>query len=425
MISTLQERLPFLRALRQRPFALLLSGQTISMLGDGVFRVVLAWSVLQLTGSALAMGTVFLASLLPGIAFDLFGGVAADRLPRRLILLWSDFGRGLVVLCIAVLALLHLLHFWHLLLLSVLFGVADSFFQPAFYAFIPQLIDTELLQPANASFQISDQLCRMLGPVLGVALLAAAHGEALAYGTDALTFFLSATFLLVLRPAPVPAPVQEPDGAGEEAAPGLRGFLRDVRQGLAYVAGSQWLWITILIAALSNVSFSAPYVAVLPRLVHDRYAGGPALYGAFLATDAVGFLIASFVLGLVRVRRRGMTAYGVLLLSGLSLFVLGLPLPPTYRVVIALGACLCAGFSIGFFSVVEMALMQELVPGAVQGRVNSLNRLGSFVLLPAGLLLVGGLADLVGPGWVFVVGGLFSLLLAAAGFCVRSIRDLA
>jgi MFS family permease len=198
-----------------------------------------------------------------------------------------------------------------------------------------------------------------------------------------------------------------------------------VRQGLVYVARSQWLWITILIAALSNVSFSAPYVAVLPRLVHDRYAGGPALYGTFLATDAVGFLIASLALSLLRMRRRGVLAYSVLLLSGLGLLVLGLPLPASSRVVIALGACLCAGFSIGVFSVVEVALMQELVPGDVQGRVNSLNRLGSYVLLPFGLLLVGWLADLVGPGWVFVVGGLISLLLAAAGLSVRSIRDLA
>src|SRR6266699_4966617 len=120
MITAFNERILPLRVLRPRSFALMWTGQSISTLGDGIYRVALAWTVLVLTGSALAMGTVYLASLIPTITLTLVGGVAADRLPRRLILLWSDGGRGMIVALVAGLALGHLLSYWHLLVLSLL-----------------------------------------------------------------------------------------------------------------------------------------------------------------------------------------------------------------------------------------------------------------------------------------------------------------
>src|SRR5712692_4859330 len=113
-ISTINERIPLLKTLRHRSFAFLWFGQLISLLGDGVFRVALAWYVLTLTRSAFVMGVVYFASLVPTIFVTLFGGVAADRLPRRLILLWSDAGRGVIVLLIAILAVMHVLALWHL-----------------------------------------------------------------------------------------------------------------------------------------------------------------------------------------------------------------------------------------------------------------------------------------------------------------------
>lgn len=104
--------------------------------------------------------------------------------------------------------------------------------------------------------------------------------------------------------------------------------------------------------------------------------------------------------------------------------MLGLPLPHVYASEIAAAACICMGLGIGTFTPLAMALMQELVPEQMLGRVMSIDMVGSFLLLPIGLFLIGGLADHFGPAPIFVVGGLLSLVLAGAGLCVKSIRDL-
>lgn len=425
-ISTLNERLPLLKTLRHRSFALLWAGQLVSSLGDGIFRVALAWLVLALTHSAFAMGAIYAASLVPTIVVTLFGGVAADRLPRRLILLWSDAGRGVIVLLIAILAVMHALALWHLLLLSVLFGVADGFFKPAYHAITPQLVESELLVPANSLIQGIDSLSRLVGPLLGAALVALTGGQSLAFALDAFSFFVSAACLLMLRmPQVSPAANQGEQEVALDQAEESGGIFSDVRAGFGYVLSQPWLWVTIAFVALSNLTFSAPFVAVLPKLVQGVYHGGPGLFGTLLAADAIGFLIATLVLGFFKVRRRGLVAYSASMMSCLGLVVLGLPLPHSSLPLIATVACLGTGFGIGVFSVIEVSLLQEYVPNDLQGRVVSIDMLGSFILLPLGVLAIGWLGDLIGPAPVFVVGGALSLALAAAGLCIRSIRTLA
>src|SRR5207302_9341946 len=122
----------------------------ISFIGNGAFTTALAWEVLLLTGSATAMGVVIIAQSLPLIAFLLLGGVAADRLPRRLVMLWSDGGRAVAVLLITALAWAHLLQLWHLIILSLIFGTVNGFFSPAYQAIMPQLVDKEHLSSANS-----------------------------------------------------------------------------------------------------------------------------------------------------------------------------------------------------------------------------------------------------------------------------------
>ncbi len=413
-VATLTERVPVLKVLAtQRNFTLLWTGQFVSLLGDGVFRVAMPWAVLQLTGSVLAMGAVFIASLAPSLLFMLFGGVAADRLPRRAIMLWSDTGRAVVVAVIAALALLHILQFWHLLTLSLLFGLADCFFQPAYMAVVPQLVDERvLLQPANSLIQFGNLISRVIGPPLGALFVTSWAGVAGAFGLDAFSFVFSAGFLLLLR---------LPDAASGA----WRGIIADIREGMRFVAGIPWLWITIAIAAASNITYSVPFVSVLPKLVSLQYGAGPWLFGLLIAADGLGSLIATIALGFLRPRRRGLVAYGTLVLSCLGLAALGVPLPHFYAPVVAVVACVAAGFGIGCFMLIEVTLLQERVPEHLLGRVSSLDMFGSFLLLPIGLGIVGWLADLVGPSPIFVVGGLLSLILALLGLCVRDIRELA
>jgi MFS family permease len=168
-VSTLIRRLSVLRSLQNRSFALLWLGQTCSSLGDGAFTIALAWEVLLLTGSATAMGLVVMAEMLPRLIFLLLGGVAADRLPRLRILLFSDAGRGAIVLLIALLGWLHGLQLWHLIALSLLFGVAAGFFHPAYRSLTPQLVEYDQLASANALTAFSRDISTFWDQLLALA----------------------------------------------------------------------------------------------------------------------------------------------------------------------------------------------------------------------------------------------------------------
>jgi len=138
------------RALKHRPFALLWTGQTTSRLGDNLHRIALAWWVLEKTGSATAMGTVLVFSQIPTLIFLLIGGIVVDRFPRFRIMFLSDILSGLVVTFIAVFSWLNLLEIWHIYVASLLFGLVEAFFFPAYQSVIPQITPKEMLTSANS-----------------------------------------------------------------------------------------------------------------------------------------------------------------------------------------------------------------------------------------------------------------------------------
>src|SRR5579863_2867481 len=234
MIVAISDHFPIFKALRSRPFMLLWVGQFISFMGDYIFRIALAWEVLLLTGSATAMSIVVIASLVPTIIFMLIGGVTADRLPRRLIMLSSDAGRAIVVLLIALLTVMHLLQFWHLVALSLLFGVVDGFFSPAYRSITPQLVEKEMLQSANSLTQMGTLLSGLSGPTLGAICIAVA-GPASAFAFDGLSFLVSVSCLLAMR---IPDTMQSQSERLDEKqtkAKGIHSIVTDIREGLRYV----------------------------------------------------------------------------------------------------------------------------------------------------------------------------------------------
>ncbi len=151
-----------LRSLSHRPFALLWGGQAISRLGDSLYRIALLWWVKEKTGSAAIMGTVFVFSLVPMLIFLLIGGIAADRLPRLRVMLGSDVLRGVLILGVAFLAATDQLVVWHIYAASLIFGFVEAFFQPAYFAIMPDLIPGELRPSANALTNLSGQFAVLL-----------------------------------------------------------------------------------------------------------------------------------------------------------------------------------------------------------------------------------------------------------------------
>ncbi len=431
-MSVLTARLRFLRALRSRPFAMLWTGQTISALGDGAFSTALAWQVLKLTGSATAMGAVLIARTIPMLIFLLIGGVAADRLPRRLVLLASDVGRGLSVLAVAVLGWAHVLQLWHLLALGFIFGVVSGFFMPTYQSIAPELVATEDLPSANSLSGLSRQISSLLGPLLG-ALLVAATGPQGAFAFDALSFGISALFLLAMRVPPKAMAASPGDGAVPQGTPkpgtpkrrGPRGVLADVGEGLHYVTRSSWLWVTIAIASVANMGWSGALVVAMPKLIHDVYHADVNLYGLIATAEGAGAIVATVLIGQVKhLRHRGILAYGGLVVAAVALATYGLPLPLAILPRVALGASVVIGAAMSIFEVVWVTSLQELVPSDKLGRVSSVDWLGSISLAPIGYALAGVLADAAGPAWVFVGAGALNALLCVLALMVPGIRRL-
>lgn len=423
----LGERVRFARALRSPAFALLWAGQSISALGDGAFYIALAWQVLVLTGSGTAMGIVLVAQSIPRVLFLLVGGVVADRLPRRLVMLWSDGGRAVMVGAIAALGWLGVLQFWELIALAFLFGVADAFFIPAYQSIPPLLVETDVLPSANALNGLSQQLATLLGPALGAGLITLS-GASGAFAFDGATFVVSALCLFLLR-LPKTSAAQSQAASAEEAegakpTRGRGGMIRDVREGLGYVMASPWLWVTIVIASLGNVGL-APLQVTLPKLIADVYHSGVWLFGGVFSATACGSVLATLVVGQAkRIRHRGIVAYVGIIFSSAAILAFGLPLPRVYapEVALALGAVFGAGN--GIFNIIWVTVLHEMIPSDKLGRVSSIDWLGSLALQPVGLAVVGVLTDQIGPQWVFIGGGALNLVLSVLALTVRGIREL-
>ncbi|MCX6025043.1 MAG: MFS transporter [Chloroflexi bacterium] len=391
----------FLRALRIRSLALLWGGQTISRLGDSLYRIALSWWILEKTGSAAALGALAVFSLVPMLLFLLVGGVVVDRLPRFRIMLASDLVNTVVVGLVTALAVTDRLELWHIYAASVVFGLAEAFFAPAYNASIPQVVPLEDRPSANSLSSLSWQLSGVIGPTLG-AIIIAAGGTSLAFGLDSLSFLISAAFLIPLRLIRLPAAPAE-----HGASP-----LSDMRDGLRTVLASPWLWVSILAFAFLNVTDAGPRNIALPFLIHDHLGLDVKALGLVASVFSIGSITGAVVLGRLM--------YGAAALGGLMIALYGLA--PSLAVL--LGAAFIYGVSFSAVALIWTNTLQEMVPQEKLGCVSSIDALGSFVLMPVGFALAGVLTDRIGPALVFVIGGSATVALALLSYLHPGVRAL-
>jgi DHA3 family tetracycline resistance protein-like MFS transporter len=415
----------FLRALRHRPFALLWSGQTISRLGDSLYRIALAWWVLEKTGSAVAMGTVLVFSQIPMLIFLLIGGVVVDRLPRLRVMFVSDVLSGLVITFVAVFSWLDLLQIWHIYIASIIFGFVEAFFFPAYQAVIPQITPSEYLTSANSLNGLSQRVSGIVGPALG-AVLVAAGGTSITFGLDALSFFVSAFFVFPLLRLNLDK-VQREDDASETVSrqrsikEALRKGFLDLREGFKFVVTVPWIWITILVFGFVNITESGPRAVALPFLIKQDLGADVGLLGILGSAASLGFVLGMIWLGqYVRLRRRGLLGYLAVVISGATLLPFAFKLPIPILVV----STFITGISMSVFSLVWTHTLQEMVPAKLLGRVYSIDALGSFVLLPIGYSISGWATDAFGAPIVFLVGGIGTITLILLGLLHPAVRSL-
>ena len=344
------------------------------------------------------------------VIFLLIGGVTVDRLPRLPVMVVADLASGVVVLIVAALAAAHRLEVWHVYIASMLFGFLQAFFFPAYNSIVPDLTPAAALPSANSLTSLSQQLAGIAGPAIGAAV-AATWGIPAAFAVNGLSFLAAAGCVLpLLKTAAHPRALATRGNVG-----------RDLREGIGLVLREPWLWITIAVFSLINVTLSGPRAVALPFLVERTLHAEVGTLGFLYSVGAAGAVLGAVWLGgRPRLRRRGLLAYGTTVLSGLAAAAIGL-WPGVW---VAAVSSFIMGFCISVFSLVWTNTLQELVPREKLGRVTSIDALGSFVLLPLGFGLTGWATDRLGPPVVFFVGGAATALLALAAWLHPAIRHL-
>lgn len=398
------------RALHHPAFAYLWVGNTLSRVGDYVYEIALAWWVLKTTGSPQAMSLVLVCTLTPSVLFLLLGGAIVDRLPRQVLMLFSDVGCGAVALVIAVLAWNDQLQIWHIYAASLFFGFSTAFFEPAYAAIIPQLVKEEDLSSANALTGISVNLGRVAGPALG-AWLVTVFGSAFAFALNGISFFVAAGLLLPLFVAKIPAP----------AATERTHLWADVREGFKVVASLPWLWINIVVFALINVTLIGPYSVAMPFLVGEGMQGGVDRLGLIYSFFPIGFVIGAAWLGRYpRLPRRGILVQVGTIVGAAMLLLFGFNLP----LWLLLAAAVVNGIALQAGSLAWTHLLQEKIPNEQLGRVSSIDQTGSLLLMPVGMLLAGWATSFLGPSLVFLIGAGLTILFGVLALSHPAVRAL-
>ncbi len=377
--------------LRNVRFLQLWAGQGVSFVGDAVSMVALVVLVVQITGSASAVGGALVARLLPTLASPL-AGVLADRLDRRAVLVANDLARAVLLLGIVFtrnLAVIYVLVF--------LMGLARTFFNPTIRAAFPSVVGRGDLTRANALISGTFSVSETVGPALG-GLLVATVGVDVAFVLDAATYVISAAFLSRI---PLPHPQREDGGDfGLELKAGL-GYLTTARVPLALVVGAFLTMLTI------NTTIPAEVF-----LAKEIFGAGDTGYGLLVGFFGGGMILGSGLIAVLGDRVSLMPFYLLsIFASALALAAAGLS--PTF--VFALGALLVAGIANGIDDVATNTILQKRVPDAFLGRVFAVKFLGygagEAIAYPVGGLVV----DVIGPRFTYLYAGAAT---AAAGLLI-------
>ena len=384
--------------LRHRNFALLWSGQTVSLAGNGAFMVALPLEVLHLTGSPFELALIISSQTISMVILLLIGGALTDRLSRRLVMLISDTVCGVSVSFMAVLIAVREARLWELLVLSIIFGAVNAFFRPASTAIVRDIVPSELLVSASSLSSLSQSLAQLLlGPLFG-GIVVAASGTAWAFALDGASFAVSAACLAAMRN------ISELKGATSSR------LLAGVAEGLRFCYSQRWLACSITMIAVINLVCFVPFFILGTLLVKNIFHAGPIALGALYAGSGVGGVIAS----LVAARRgsplrRVATIWTAWAVSGICAASVGLS-PWLWMSVMLAGMMWGLGT---YGNILWFPLIQKETPPELLGRVSSVDWLFSFALSPLGALAAGAAVEGIGVRLTLIAGG---VITAAAGW---------
>ncbi|HYM66772.1 MAG TPA: MFS transporter [Patescibacteria group bacterium] len=407
----LRERRPALAVFASRPFRRLWVASALSLLGDSFSYIAMAWLVLQLTGSSLALGSVLVAQALPRAPLMLVGGAMADRLTPRLTMLGSMGLRVALVAPLAVTVLTGTVRMWEVYVVAVVFGVVDAFFIPARSSILPKLVRDEHLEPGNAVLTVTTQASYIVGPALA-GVVVAAFGTGWAFAGDAACFAVGSIFVVLLPRSA---------GGSAAAAGASSGKLRDeITAGLRYAWGDVGIRAAHLFIASVDFAANGALGVGLPVLAHSRFGAGSVGLGVLLGAWGIGATVGAAGAGFVRAPRRfGRLVVAVSAWIGTGVVIVGI-VPSLVPAALTLGV---AALATGAVNTYGVSWMQRRTDPAMQGRVMSLVMLASVGLTPIAYALSGAIAD-ASATLLFALCGGIMLATAGIGVASRTVRAM-
>jgi predicted MFS family arabinose efflux permease len=379
------------------------TGQLFSTIGDFCYAIALPWLVLSGHGSAALLGVVLACYGVPRTVLIHLGGVLADRIGPRKLMMIADIGRCVLVSTLAVLASKHTASLIALGPIAALIGAGEGLFLPASFSILPSLLDGKRLGAANALSSAAVQVGTFLGFALGGALVAVTRGSTAAFAVDAASFAVSA-LTLALIPAAAREPAGAPGNGGDEDDPA--GEPASEEGALMVLRRWRALQVIIVVVIAANLAGGGMGEVALPSLAQEHW--GAAGYGALLACSAAGAFI-----GTLGATRTAHVAVPAILVSALFL-IYGLVtalIPFAGGEAGAAAALFIGGVTSGMGNVVAITMVQRSIPPAITGQITGVVILCAFGTFPLSVAMTGLLVRHVGPAPFFPLAG---ALVAAA-----------
>jgi MFS family permease len=387
------------------PFRLLFAGQALSVVGDRITPVAIAFAVLAI-GDVTDLGIVLAAGGIPFALFAIAGGVVSDRVGRREVMIASDVIRTVSQGVTAALLLSGRAEVWMLVVLSAVYGTSAAVFMPALIGLIPQTVPPERIQEANALLGVTRSVGHVAGPALaGVIIAIGGPGEAIAL--DAVTFALSAACLIALRPrAGAPEPVEHEDR-----------FAASLRAGWREVRARAWLTWGLAAMAAYHV-FVLPAVFALGPALAEEELSGASSWAAIVACFGIGTVAGNLLALRLRLRRPVLVAAVALVGASTQAAIIGSGLGTTGIAALEM----LAGVAVSLFFTLWDTSIQEQIPPQAVSRVSSYDFAVSLGLMPIGMALAGPIAGELGLHTTLLAMSAAGVALALVWLAVPDVR---
>ncbi|HEU5440899.1 MAG TPA: MFS transporter [Ktedonobacterales bacterium] len=396
-------------ALRHRNYRLYWGGQIVSLTGGSMQAIGQAWLVLELTQSAFQLGVVGALQFLPVLLFSVFGGVVADRWPKRRIVFVTQSAAMLQAFALWALIATNSIHLWQIYMLALLLGLTTSLDQPTRSAFVVELVGREDLPNAVALNSSFTNLTRIVGPALG-GFLIATRGVGDLFLLNGLSFLAMIMALALMRSAELQAQAQRDTDTG-----GRQTTWQNLREGLAYVRDTPAISLLIVVVGLVLL-FGANHNVVLPLIATDVLHAGAQGFGVLSAALGVGSLCAALWLAWSHTRptiRR-------VLLGSLAFSVLGAAFALSHSYALSVALLALEGAAETIMGALAITMLQTVAPDPLRGRVTSVYILSFTGSIPLGYVLAGWLSALVGVSSGLLICMLLCLIVTGVGWRWRT-----